>query len=107
MGSGRGAFPSRFSVSSEPSHLNCASAHLGPFQEKQPAWTREDWLRESEQRTRDYKAGRVKGPVSWILVEGMNIPERAIRSGEERDGNYTYICRAWYEVSRNIDISEA
>lgn len=59
-------------------------------------------MRESEQRTRDYRAHGPRGPVTWILVEGRDIPDRAIFTGEER-GQHVYTCRAWHEVSPSVD----
>ncbi|KAM5536934.1 hypothetical protein V8D89_009481 [Ganoderma adspersum] len=70
-------------------------------EEKRQAWSMEDWLRESEQRTRDYWASGPRGPATWILVEGRNIPDGAIIGGEEH-GQYQYICRAWHEGSLQV-----
>ena len=75
---------------------------LAPPQENRQAWSEEDWLRESEERTKDYLAHGPRGPVTWILVEGRDIPDRAIFTGEER-GQHVYTCRAWHEVSPSVD----
>ena len=79
---------------------------LAALQKKRHAWDVQNWLHESERRTADFWAGRVNGPVTWILVDGKNIPEQHAIVGGEEHGQPHYICRGWHEVSRGFDICE-
>lgn len=77
---------------------------LAAPQKKRHVWDVTNWLHESEKRTADFWAGRAAGPVTWVLVDGKNIPaEHAIVGGEEH-GQPHYICRGWHEVSRSFGI---
>ncbi|KAI1794981.1 hypothetical protein LXA43DRAFT_971022 [Ganoderma leucocontextum] len=73
-------------------------------EKKQHAWDIQNWLHESERRTNDFWAGRAAGPVTWVLVDGKNIPaEQAIVGGEEH-GTPHYICRGWHEIGKACSI---
>ncbi|KAI0730852.1 hypothetical protein C8Q76DRAFT_340473 [Earliella scabrosa] len=68
----------------------------------EPELTYEQWLQDAEQRTRDYYDGKTEGPVTWILVDGKNVPTNiAIPGGEER-GTPHYICRGFHAGSLQI-----
>ncbi|KAM5539432.1 hypothetical protein V8D89_006884 [Ganoderma adspersum] len=69
---------------------------------KRHAWDVQNWLHESEKRTADFWAGNIAGPVTWILVDGKNIPEQHAIVGGEEHGQSHYICRGWHEGSLQI-----
>ena len=65
-------------------------------------WDLSNWLHAAESRTRDFYEGRAQGPVTWVLVEGKNIPTDIAIAGGEEHGTPHYICRGWHEVSRSF-----
>ncbi|TBU23736.1 hypothetical protein BD311DRAFT_767899 [Dichomitus squalens] len=71
-------------------------------EKKQHMWDLSNWLRDAEIRTRDFYGGRVSSPVTWVLVEGKNIPTDIAIVGGEEHGTPHYICRGWHEGSLQI-----
>ncbi|KAI0071721.1 carbohydrate-binding module family 12 protein [Panus rudis PR-1116 ss-1] len=71
-------------------------------EKKANVWALSNWLRDAQERTaRFYREGPT-APVTWVLVEGKNIPtEQAIIGGEE-GGQPIYICRAFHEGSIQV-----
>lgn len=79
------------------------SEHKKSEEEKKAnIWALQNWLHEAEQRTRDYYEGKVRGPVTWILVDGKNIPTNIAIPGGEEGGTPHYICRGFHEGSLQI-----
>ncbi len=70
-------------------------------------WALQNWLHDAEVRTREYQEGRARSPVTWILVDGKNIPTNIAIPGGEENGEPHYICRGFHEVSRNFVICGA
>ncbi|KAI0754755.1 carbohydrate-binding module family 12 protein [Daedaleopsis nitida] len=66
-------------------------------EKKAHLWALQNWLHDAEQRTRDYYEGRARSPVTWILVEGKNIPTNIAIPGGEEHGEPHYICRGFHE----------
>ena len=64
----------------------------------------QNWLHDADVRTREYYEGRARGPVTWILVDGKNIPTNIAIPGGEEHGQPHYICRGFHEVSRGFVI---
>ena len=83
-------------------YLQSAAVHEPAWQtvqEEANLWDFDNWLHDAQQRTREYYEGRSRGPLTWILVDGRNIPTNiAIPGGEERGAPH-YICRGFHEVS--------
>lgn len=79
----------------------CRSRSAWRAQKKAHLWSLQNWLHDAEQRTRDYYDGRARSPVTWILVDGKNIPTNIAIPGGEEHGEPHYICRGFHEVSRS------
>ncbi|KAI0712432.1 carbohydrate-binding module family 12 protein [Earliella scabrosa] len=71
-------------------------------EKKSNLWALQNWLHDAEQRTREYYEGRARGPVTWILVDGKNIPTNIAIPGGEEHGTPHYICRGFHEGSLQI-----
>lgn len=65
-------------------------------EKKAQTWALQNWIKDAEDRTRQFKQNGPSGPCTWVLTEGKNIPSGAIVGGEERGVNL-YICRAFYD----------
>lgn len=91
-----------------PCSLNFAShsGHIAPEGEaaKQRIWreygSRAAWLAAARARTAYYaQGGTMRPPLRWVLVEadkGQDIPEDALQTGTEADGQKLYSARAWF-----------
>lgn len=55
-------------------------------------------MKDSQKRTEKYHKDGPKGPCTWVLANGKNIPEHAIKGGEEA-GQPLYIARCYVDVS--------
>ncbi|TFK89702.1 carbohydrate-binding module family 12 protein [Polyporus arcularius HHB13444] len=67
-------------------------------EKKANVWALQNWLHDAEVRTREYQEGRARAPVTWILVDGKNIPTNIAIPGGEENGEPHYICRGFHEV---------
>lgn len=65
-------------------------------QKKAQTWGLQNWIQDARARTEVFYREGPKGPTTWVLVEGKNIPDGAITGGEE-EGEPQYICRAFFE----------
>jgi len=61
------------------------------------AWGQSNWLSEAQARTQAFRAQGPKGPYTWVLTNGKNIPQGAIEGGREDNGKVLYIARTYYE----------
>ncbi|KAI0357544.1 carbohydrate-binding module family 12 protein [Trametes cingulata] len=71
-------------------------------EKKANIWALTNWLQEAEQRTREFYEHGPRGPATWILVEGKNIPTNIAIVGGEEHGQPHYICRGFHEGSLQI-----
>ncbi|KAI0704032.1 hypothetical protein C8Q76DRAFT_771462 [Earliella scabrosa] len=69
-------------------------------EEEANLWDFDNWLHDAQQRTREYYEGRSRGPVTWILVDGRNIPTNIAIPGGEEHGVPHYICRGFHEIGK-------
>ena len=65
-------------------------------QKKALTWELQNWLRDAQTRTDDFRAHGPRGPTTWVLTEGHNIPDGAIVGGSD-NGSPLYIARALIE----------
>ena len=77
-----------------------ADAQYSASQKKSQVWALQNWLHDADQRTREFYEGRARAPVTWILVDGRNIPTNVAIVGGEEGGSPHYICRGYHEVGR-------
>jgi len=56
----------------------------------------QNWIKDAEARTEQFRQYGAQGPATWILNRGTQIPQGAIAAGEEH-GKPLYSCRAFYE----------
>ncbi|KAF8659218.1 hypothetical protein AX16_001879 [Volvariella volvacea WC 439] len=71
--------------------------HQGNKEEKaNTAWAQSNWLQDAQARTAAYYQQGPRGPVTWVLTRGKQIPQNAILVGPERSWNL-YICRAYLD----------
>ncbi|KAI0822071.1 carbohydrate-binding module family 12 protein [Trametes gibbosa] len=66
-------------------------------EKKEHVWALQNWVHEAEQRTRDYYERGPRGPATWLLVDGKNIPTNIAIVGGEEHGQRHYICRGFHE----------
>ncbi|KAI0328989.1 carbohydrate-binding module family 12 protein [Cubamyces sp. BRFM 1775] len=71
-------------------------------EKKANIWALQNWLHDAENRTRDYYQNGPRGPATWILVDGKNIPTNIAIVGGEEHGQPHYICRGFHEGSLQI-----
>ncbi|ETW80945.1 carbohydrate-binding module family 12 protein [Heterobasidion irregulare TC 32-1] len=65
-------------------------------EKKALTWELQNWLRDAQTRTDDFRAHGPRGPTTWVLTEGHNIPDGAIVGGTD-NGSPLYIARAFVE----------
>ncbi|KAF8518752.1 carbohydrate-binding module family 12 protein [Gautieria morchelliformis] len=65
-------------------------------QKKAEVWGLQRWIHDAQARAAEFHQHGPKGPVTWLLVNGRNIPPSAILGGEE-DGQPIFIARAFLE----------
>jgi len=84
------------------------------YQEKQEdqsqtAWNEKNWLQEAATRQQNFlkavQSNQKLAPTSWILTEGSQIPQGAIRGGNEADGSPLYIARSF--VDNSVQVGKA
>lgn len=76
--------------------------HEKSVEEKQAHnWARDNWEKDAQIRTDQYRNGVQHGPATWILTHGKDIPHDAIVVGQEHDWTL-YICRAYHEGGKQI-----
>ncbi|KAJ3483283.1 hypothetical protein NLI96_g6428 [Meripilus lineatus] len=68
---------------------------------KEQAENAQQWLESAQARTQAYHANGPRGPTTWVLTEGHNIPQGALVGGEE-DGRPIYIARAFHKGSMQV-----
>jgi len=61
---------------------------------KANVWALQGWNEDAKNRTEKYHQHGPQGELTWILVEGHNIPNNAIRGGEE-GGKPLFVARAF------------
>jgi len=67
-------------------------------EKKAQTWGLQAWIKDAEQRTRDYQNNGPQGQaITWILNDGHTVPDGAIVGGQEADGTPTYVARAYFE----------
>ncbi|KAI0916956.1 hypothetical protein AcV5_007557 [Taiwanofungus camphoratus] len=77
------------------------SHQKGEEEKKAQVWALQNWLHEAQARTQQYYQNGPRGPVTWVLTEGKNIPNGAIPGGEQ-NGQALYICRGFHEGGLQI-----
>ncbi|KAK7057408.1 carbohydrate-binding module family 12 protein [Favolaschia claudopus] len=65
-------------------------------EKKAQTWSLQNWIHEAEVRTAEFRQYGPRGPATWVLNHGKNIPQGAIAVGKEKSWTL-YICRAFYE----------
>jgi len=65
-------------------------------EKKAQTWALQNWVHDAEARTAQYRQNGPRGPATWILNHGNNIPQEAIVVGKEHSWTL-YICRAFYD----------
>ncbi|KAJ6497871.1 carbohydrate-binding module family 12 protein [Mycena sanguinolenta] len=65
-------------------------------EKKAQTWSLQNWVHDAEARTAQYREFGPRGPVTWILNHGKNIPQNAIVVGKEKSWTL-YICRAFFD----------
>jgi hypothetical protein len=58
-------------------------------------WDLQTWYRDAQARTNEYYRNGPKGPVTWVLNKGNNIPQYAIQGGNEED-KILYVARSFH-----------
>jgi len=66
-------------------------------EKKTHLWALQNWLQEAKERTDDFNQNGAKGPLTWILTSGKNIPHGALLGGQDKSGQALYIARAYYD----------
>lgn len=61
---------------------------------KAHVWALQSWLAEAKARTQEYYSRGASSSLTWILIEGHDIPDNAIVGGNE-GGKTLYISRAF------------
>lgn len=74
-------------------------------QKKAHAWGLQSWLKDAQQRTQAFHQYGPQGPVTWVLVQGKNLPPNPFPGGEEH-GQPLFISRAFYEGSIRKSLPE-
>ncbi|KDQ21377.1 carbohydrate-binding module family 12 protein [Botryobasidium botryosum FD-172 SS1] len=61
-------------------------------------WAMQNWLSDAKNRTSEFYRTGPRGPYTWVLTEGRNIPQGAIEGGRDGDNHKSplYICRAYH-----------
>ncbi|THH30407.1 hypothetical protein EUX98_g3777 [Antrodiella citrinella] len=76
--------------------------HQKSKEEKQAdVWSLQAWLKDAQFRTQKYHQEGPRGPATWLLVQGKNIPQLAIRGGEEV-GEPLFIARFFIDGSIQV-----
>ncbi|KAI0344718.1 carbohydrate-binding module family 12 protein [Trametopsis cervina] len=70
-------------------------------EKKAHAWGLQSWLKDAQQRTQAFHQYGPQGPVTWVLVQGKNLPPNPFPGGEEH-GQPLFISRAFYEGSIQV-----
>ncbi|KAJ7251788.1 carbohydrate-binding module family 12 protein [Mycena haematopus] len=65
-------------------------------EKKAQTWSLQNWVHDAEARTSQYREFGPRGPATWILNHGKDIPQEAIVVGKEHSWTL-YICRAFYD----------
>ncbi|GBE83024.1 carbohydrate-binding module family 12 protein [Sparassis latifolia] len=73
----------------------------GDEEKKANVWALQNWLQEANARTLDFRQRGPRGPATWVLTEGVNIPPNAIPGGEQ-NGQTLFICRGFQEGGLQI-----
>jgi len=59
------------------------------------------WVNEARMRTEQYNRDGPRGPATWVLTQGKDIPRYAIEVGKEHSSPL-YICRAFWDGGKQI-----
>ncbi|KAH7099289.1 hypothetical protein BKA62DRAFT_710547 [Auriculariales sp. MPI-PUGE-AT-0066] len=79
-----------------------AYQHHEKDEEKKKAytWGAQNWVKEAQSTTQNYyqsnSSGGGSSAVTWVLVQGKQIPQGAIKGGEE-GGETLYVARAYHQ----------
>jgi len=65
-------------------------------QHKAETWALSNWLNDAKARTDAFRQHGPRGPYTWVLTNGKNIPQGAVEGGREKNGSVLYIARAYY-----------
>lgn len=79
-----------------PSQRAADRLSIPSSQKKALTWELQNWLRDAQTRTDDFRAHGARGPTTWVLTEGHNIPDGAIVGGTD-NGSPLYVARAFVE----------
>lgn len=61
-------------------------------------WGAQNWAKESQAKTEEFRNHGPRGAVTWVLVEGREkIPKSAFEAGRDKDNHPLYVCRAFFE----------
>ncbi|KAI8922354.1 hypothetical protein DFJ77DRAFT_446289 [Powellomyces hirtus] len=74
-------------------------------------WGFKNWEADAHRRQGEYleavKANKDLPKLTWVLTDANNIPQGAIRGGQESDGTPLYIARAFHEQGVHIGTASA
>ncbi|GJJ06303.1 hypothetical protein Clacol_000494 [Clathrus columnatus] len=77
--------------------LGLLAAGVGAYRhQKLNAYSQQRWIEEARARTADFHQHGPRGPTTWVLVQGKEIPPSAIVAGRLQ-GQPLYIARAFHE----------
>lgn len=62
-----------------------------------PTRHKSSWLDEARESTANFKKHGSPVPLVWVLIEDKSIPPNAVPFGEDRNGQTTFIARAYLE----------
>ncbi|KAG8731491.1 hypothetical protein FRC11_003998 [Ceratobasidium sp. 423] len=78
-------------------------------EKKALAWGLQNWINDAQRRAQDFHQYGLRGPATWVLTQGNQIPRDAFVAGKESDGTLLYFGRTFFEggvhpgkVSRNF-----
>jgi len=68
------------------------------------AWAEQNWRNEASARTAEFYRTGPRGPFTWVMTKGKEIPQGAIEGGRDSDKHNSplYICRAYHEGGIHI-----
>jgi hypothetical protein len=66
-------------------------------------WGAQNWAKDSQAKTEEFRNHGPRGATSWVLVEGRDkIPKSAFVAGKDKDNHPLYVCRAFFEHGTQI-----
>jgi len=66
-------------------------------EKKALAWGLQNWVTDAQRRTQEFHQNGPRGPATWVLTQGTQIPQGAFEAGQEKDGTPLYAARTFFE----------